>query len=262
MVTPVGPRMGLLPTRIPIHTSTRADVSPELREELSGHDFKSSTDTEVLAHWIGRHYDRLREQGFAGRNDSDGAPLLTRAVMNALREVIGTYGIAVISTEHPDLMVGARRGSPLIVGVGNGENFLASDANAVASHTRQVVYLSDQDVVTLTPDQFNLVRLDSNPAEFQISQLEFHPEDAELGEFAHYMLKEIFEQPRTVQNTMRGRIAHDDATARFGGLNMTTAELRAIERIVMPACGTSWHSALIGEFLFEALAHLPAEGRS
>src|SRR5438046_2967770 len=184
---------------------------------------------------------------------------LTRAVMEALKEVIGTDGMAVISADCPDIIVGARRGSPLIVGIGEGEHFLASDASAIVAHTRQVVYLNDYDVVTLTPGQFKVENLGSSAATVRISQIEFSAEAAERGKFAHYMLKEIFEQPRTVENAVRGRMDHEEATAKFGGLNMTTAELRAVDQIVIAACGTSWHAALIGEHLFEEFAHIPVE---
>jgi len=179
--------------------------------------------------------------------------------MNALREVIGTYGIAVICSDHPDVIIAARRGSPLIVGVGEGENFLASDANAIAPHTRQVLYLNDYDVVTLRADRFNVANLGSDTAQCQISQLEFAAEAAERGEFQHFMLKEIFEQPRTVENAMRGRIVSEEATAKFGGLNLSITELRAIDQIVITACGTSWHAGLVGEYLFEEFAHIPVE---
>src|SRR6185295_4316226 len=132
---------------------------------------------------------------------------LAQAVMGALREVIGAYGIAVMCSDFPDVIIGARRGSPLIVGVGDGENFLCSDANAIAPHTRQVIYLNDYDVVTLTAEKFSVTRLGSDrPNDVKISHLEFGGEDAERGEFPHFMLKEIFEQPRTVENALRGRI--------------------------------------------------------
>ncbi len=230
-----------------------------IKERLAqaGHKFHSATDTEVLAHLIGDHYARIQSSGPA--QDSDDPPPLTRAVMAALREVIGTYGIAVVCADCPSLIVGARRGSPLIVGVGAGENFLASDSSAIVAHTRQVVYLNDYDVATLTPDEFNVENLGSNTAAVQISQIEFSAEAAERGPFPHYMLKEIFEQPRTVENAMRGRLDHEEATAKFGGLNMSMAELRAVDRMVLAACGTSWHAALIGEHLLEEFAHIPVE---
>ena len=231
-----------------------------LKERFKGHTFKSSTDTEVLAHLIGEHYEKVLAQEATGHplTKTDTHPL-AQAVMDALREVIGAYGIAVVCSDYPDVMVGARRGSPLIVGVGKGENFLASDATAIASHTREVIYLNDYDVVTLTADRFIVANLGNDTAKVQISKLEFDAEAAERGSYPHFMLKEIFEQPRTVENAMRGRIDFDEATSKFGGLNMTLAELREVDHIVIPACGTSWHAALIGEYLFEEFAHIPTE---
>jgi glucosamine--fructose-6-phosphate aminotransferase (isomerizing) len=218
-----------------------------------GHKFLSATDSEVLAHLIGERYEELRKKG------SPDAAMLTQAVTQALREVIGTYGIAVVCADCPGVIVGARRGSPLIVGIGEGENFLASDAHAIAAHTRQVVYLNDYDVVTMTADRFDVTNLGTDTAQVQIHQLEFSAEAAERGKFAHFMLKEIFEQPRTVENAMRGRVDLEDGTAKFGGLNLSSAELRAIDQIVITACGTSWHAALVGEYLLEEFAHIPVE---
>jgi glucosamine--fructose-6-phosphate aminotransferase (isomerizing) len=213
----------------------------------AGHKFKSDTDTEVLAHLIGDYYQKQRTNN------------LTLAVSNALKEVIGTYGIAVICADEPDKIIGARRGSPLIIGIGKGENFLASDANAIVAHTKRVVYLNDYDVATITASRFDVLNLGTETAKIQISKLEFSQEDAVRGEHAHFMLKEILEQPRTVENAMRGRINLKNATAHFGGLNLSEKELRAINRIVIAASGTSWHAALVGEYLIEEFAGIPVE---
>jgi glucosamine--fructose-6-phosphate aminotransferase (isomerizing) len=184
---------------------------------------------------------------------------LTLAVCDALRDVIGAYGIAVVCADQPDTIVGARRGSPLIIGIGKGENFLASDANAIVAHTKKVVYLNDYDVATVTSKRFDVLNLGADTATVQISKLEFSQEDAARGKFPHFMLKEIFEQPETVENALRGRVDMKGATAKFGGLNLTPAELRSIKRIVIAASGTSWHAALVGEYLIEELAQIPVE---
>ncbi len=230
------------------------------RLAAKGHTFHSSTDTEVLAHVIGEHYERVRAELAAAHplQQPDTHPL-AQAVMSALQDVTGTYGIAVLCTDYPDVVVGARRGSPLIIGVGQNEHFLASDASAVVSHTQEVVYLNDLDVVTLHADRFKVERVDASTAHYQISKLEFQAEAVERGGYDHFMLKEIFEQPHALENAIRGRIDREEATARFGGLNMTNAELRAVDRIVICACGTSWHAALTGEYLIEELAHIPVE---
>ncbi|MGD0745930.1 MAG: glutamine--fructose-6-phosphate transaminase (isomerizing), partial [Verrucomicrobiota bacterium] len=237
-----------------------------LKQKLlqAGHKFKSDTDTEVLAHLIGDYYEKRRSrdnkaQIKIGNRKSEIGNELIQAVCDALREVIGTYGLAVISADQPDTIIGARRGSPLIIGIGTGENFLASDANAIVAHTKKVVYLNDYDVATVTPGRFDVLNLGTDTANVQISNLEFNQEDAARGKFAHFMLKEIFEQPRTVENALRGRVDKEGATAKFGGLNLTSAELRAIDRIVIAASGTSWHAALVGEYLIEELAQIPVE---
>jgi glucosamine--fructose-6-phosphate aminotransferase (isomerizing) len=227
-----------------------------IRQKLlkAGHTFKSDTDTEVLAHLIGMHYEKRHSQ-----NGKNGENPLTQAVCDALREVIGTYGLAVICAEQPGTIVGARRGSPLIIGIGTGENFLASDANAIVAHTKKVVYLSDYDVATVTSERFDVLNLGTDTATVQISNLEFSQEDAARGKHAHFMLKEIYEQPRTIENALRGRVDAEGATAKFGGLNMSVSELRSIDRIVIAASGTSWHAALVGEYLIEELAQIPVE---
>ncbi|HWA56544.1 MAG TPA: glutamine--fructose-6-phosphate transaminase (isomerizing) [Gemmatimonadales bacterium] len=211
--------------------------------EQRGHTFKSDTDTEVLAHLVGACYNGNLEE----------------AVAQALREVEGAYGIAVISADEPDVLVAARKGSPLLVGVGDGEWFVASDASAILSQTRSVVYLDDGEMVVLTRKGYHVRDLAATRIEKPVAQIDWDLATIERGGYDHFMLKEIFEQPDTVRNTMRGHLLEEEGTSRVSGLNLTDDDIKQINRIVITACGTSWHSALIGEYMLEELARIPVE---
>ncbi len=224
-----------------------------LRDELqaAGHVFLSETDTEVLAHLIGREYDQL--------GGAHGKERLVRAVRSALAKVTGTYGIALMHRDVPETLVGARRGSPLVVGVGNGEQIIASDVSAMLSVTRDAIYLNDYDIVAVGPDGFHVTTLTGDGVEPVVSRVEITENDVSKGIYPHYMLKEIYEQPEAIENALRGRLNRQESTAQLGGLNMSPAELRGIDRIIMAGCGSARHAALVGEYMIESMAHLPVE---
>ena len=223
-----------------------------LREQLieRGHNFHSQTDTEVLAHLVGEAFEK---------SPSHDKGALVDAVRSALRQVIGTYGVSVVHSDVPGVIVGARRGSPLVLGIGKNEHFLASDVSAIVAHTRDVVYLNDYEIVCLQADGFEISTVSGGGAGFQISKVEFDASSVDKGKYPHYMLKEIHEQPNSVRDAMRGRLSLEEATAKLGGLNMTNAELRAVDRIVLVGCGTAFHAAMAGEYLIESLSHIPVE---
>ncbi len=225
-----------------------------LKEQLvrdGDNDFRSQTDTEVLAHLIGSIYQQL--------DGKDSKARLLNAVRRALKQVIGTYGIAVVHSDIPNFLVGARRGSPLVLGVGKDENFLASDVSAIVAYTRDAVYLNDFDVVAVERDKFEISSLVGETGDHQVSKVEFTAEDIKKGDYPHYMLKEIFEQPNSVRDAMRGRLSLEECTAKLGGLNMTPTQLRDVGRVVLTGCGTALHAGMVGEYLIEQLANIPTE---
>ncbi len=209
--------------------------------EKRGVAFASQTDTEVLAHLIAQF-------------DKDD---FLSAVTQALKQVEGTYGIAVMSMRHPGEMVVARKGSPLVIGIGEHETVVASDVSAIVAHTRQVIYLKDGDVALVTPDGVNVYTLDNAPVSRDVQEIEFDLGAVEKGGFDHFMLKEIHEQPEALRNTIRGRLDKTDGTAILSGLNLTPRELAAVRRLVIVGCGTSLHAGMVGKHYFESLADIP-----
>jgi len=211
--------------------------------ERSGHRFTTETDTETLAHLI---------------EDAVG-PTLEARVIAALALVEGTYGLAVVSAEEPGKIVVARQGSPVLLGIGDDELFVASDASAVLEHTRSVVYLDDGDIAVLTPAGYSILDRESHVQLRAVDDVSWDVTQLELGGHAHFMLKEIMEQPDTVRATLRGRLLPDAGSARLDGLNLTPEDCAAIHRIVIVACGTSWHAGLVGRDLIEELAGIPVQ---
>ncbi|MCS7167460.1 MAG: glutamine--fructose-6-phosphate transaminase (isomerizing) [Gemmatales bacterium] len=211
--------------------------------EAEGFIFRSQTDTEVIAHLIAHYYE------------GD----LLEAVRRALSCLKGTYGLALISPQHPNLLIGARFGSPLVIGLGENEMFLASDPNALIGYTQRVVYLNDGQLCALTAESWDILDRDRAPVQASIHAIDWELEDVELNGFDHYMLKEIYEQPEALENTLRGRLDDTNATAHFGGLNLSPRRLRQVDRIILTGCGTSYHAGLVGEYLFEELSRIPVE---
>ena len=213
--------------------------------ESAGYTFRSDTDSEVLAVFIGMLYKTLGD--------------LEAAVRTALAEVEGTFGIVVLSVHEPDMIIAARRGSPLILGIGDGEYLVASDASAVISHTRQVVYLQENEMAILKRDGFSTKTIENVDTRSVVEEIAFELEQIERGGFDHFMLKEIYEQPITFRDGFRGRLNAEEGSVRLGGLSSVTDKLRQAKRIIITACGTSWHAGLVGEYLIEQLARIPVE---
>jgi len=218
--------------------------------------FVSETDTEVIANLIGYFYDKGRD---SRRSGPSGQNKLEWAVQRALHELHGTYGLAIVCSDFPELLIGAKKGSPLILGVGSNEYILASDAAAIVEHTAQAIYLSDNEMVTVTSDGFYTKTIDNVTVAKSLKQIEFSLEQIELDGFAHHMLKEIFEQPKSLRTCMGGRIDTHNNRIVLGGICSYLRELTQTRRLVLTACGTAFHAALVGEFLFEHLARIGAE---
>jgi len=209
-----------------------------------GYKFYSDTDSEVLVQLVSKYYKKGK---------------LLEAVSNALRNVEGTYGIAVIAVDNPGEIVGARNGSPLIAGVGDGEMFIASDVSAIVAHTSQVIYLEDGDLITMNTDEFHTYDLENIEIYKEVEETNVEMTRIEKGDYSHYMLKEIYEQVETVKNCFVGRVLPSNGLVKLGGLDQIEDSLRGYKRIIITACGTSWHAALVGEYLIEELAGISVE---
>ncbi len=242
-----------------------------LRQMLvaKGYVFQSATDSEVIAHLIA---DALRSSGNSaddgldavsedGSSRSSEGPnaKYVEAVRGILPLLRGTYGLVVMFRDKPDLLVAARCGSPLVLGVGRGEQFVASDTSPLVGHTDRIIYLADHQIAVITADSIQVLHRDQGRIRPEVRILDSQDMNVSTDGFQHYMLKEIYEQPTSIRNAMRGRLDRDNATAKFGGLNLTPIQLRTVDRIILTACGTSWHAALVGEYLIETLARLPVE---
>lgn len=212
--------------------------------ESEGVEFKSETDTEVVAHLIAKLY----------HGD------IKSAVLAALNKLDGTFGLAILCADEPGVLIGARRGSPLVLGIGgDGEYFLASDVTAIVDYTQKVVYLDDDDVVIAKRTGYEIVSVSSHTVNRCVEQVEFDADAASKGGFEHFMLKEIFEQPESLRNTMRGRLLLSEGSAKLAGLDANRIELRNLNRIIITACGTSYYAGMVGEYLIEDLAGVPVE---
>lgn len=217
----------------------------KIRKELEkrGHEFQSETDTETLVHLIGELYDGDLE----------------KAVKEALRHIHGTYGLAIIAENEPDKIVAARMGSPIIIGIGDDENFVASDMAAFVSHTRDVTYLDDGEIAVITKEYVEHKTLGDRVVNKKIERILYDIEQIEKGGYPHFMLKEIHEQVKTVEDAFRGRLLPEDGTVKFGGLNSHLDQIYNMKRLIIVACGTSWHAGGVGEYIIEEMAGIPVE---
>lgn len=211
--------------------------------QAEGVTFRSDTDTEVIAQLIAKYLN------------GD----LVEAVRKVLPMLKGTYGLAVVSPRSPEQLIGARLGSPLVLGIGEDEHFLASDASALVGSTEKVVYLQDHQMCILSPSEWHIYDPERTRIHAHVEQIDWDPGEADKSVYDHYMLKEICEQPESLENAIRGRLSDAEASAHFGGLNLDTQQLRRAERLILTGCGTSYHAALVGEYLFEELARIPVE---
>jgi glutamine---fructose-6-phosphate transaminase (isomerizing) len=215
----------------------------ELREKLDGISFVSETDSEILAHLIGKHYDGN----------------LKKAVVTALKHVRGTYGIVVMHEDHPDEVVVARLGSPIVIGIGEGENYIASDATPILPYTKKVMFLEDGEIAVVKRDSLETSDLSDHLIKKCVEEIDWDENQAEKQGFDDFMLKEIHDQPQVFQDAIRGRYNLADGTAHLGGLNMTLDQMRSVNRIILIACGTASYAAMIGKYAFERLAGIPTE---
>jgi glucosamine--fructose-6-phosphate aminotransferase (isomerizing) len=218
----------------------------EIKRELAneGHKFESETDTEVVAHLVQKEW----------KNDG-----LESAVFRAMQRVRGLFALVLMSADDPEKLVAVRNGPPIVVGIGEGEYFVASDVPAILSHTRNVVFLDDREMAIVTPKGVRFQTLDGKPVERKPIRVTWDPISAEKAGYKHFMLKEIFEQPRAVQETILGRVSRDTGQVHLNEMEMTDAALRAINKVTLLACGTSWHAALVGKFMIEELAKIAVE---
>lgn len=216
-----------------------------------GYTFSSQTDSEVLVNLIAYHYKNRT-------SDNDQNRFL-EAVRKTLRHIEGTYGIAILSKFSPDEMIAARKGSPLLIGIGKNEYLVSSDVLGFAGRAANVIYLEDGQIASITRDNCDIITNGNAPVDVCVNEIDWELENAELGGFKSYMEKEIFEQPKALENAIRGRISDDLSTSVLSGLNITPNELRQFDRILFCACGTAWHACLVAEYLIEKYARIPVE---